>query len=50
MNVWVPIFKLRQKGLSLSLKNFMTNFEARKAEEAKKLLYKSESGKATITL
>ena len=49
-NVWVPIFKLRQKGLNLSLKNFMSNYEVRKAEELKKRLYTSESGKAVITL
>ena len=49
-NVWAPIFKMRQKGLTLSLKNFMKNYEARKAEEEKKTLYKSESGKAVITL
>ena len=48
--MWLPIFKMRQKGLTLSLKNFMTNYEARKAEEEKKTLYKSESGKAIITL
>ena len=41
---------MRQKGLTLSLKNFMTNYEMKKAEEEKKLLYKSESGKAIITL
>jgi len=28
----------------------MANYEARKAEEEKKTLYKSESGKAIITL
>ena len=50
MNVWVPIFKMRPKGLSLSLKNFMTGYEKRKTEEEKKTLYKSESGKAVITL
>ena len=49
-NVWAPIFKMRQKGLQLSLKNFMANYEAKKAEEEKKTLYKSESGKAVITL
>lgn len=50
INVWLPIFKMRQKGLTLSLKGFMSNYEARKVEEEKKVLYKSESGKATITL
>lgn len=24
MNVWLPIFKMRQKGLNISLKNFMS--------------------------
>ena len=50
LNVWAPIFKMRQKGLMLSLKTFMTNYDAKKAEEEKKILYKSESGKAIITL
>ena len=49
-NVWVPLFKLRQKGVTLSLKSFMSSYEARKVEEAKKMLYKSESGKAVVTL
>ena len=49
-NVWVPIFKLRQKGITLSLKNFISNYEVRKAEEMQKRLYTSESGKAVITL
>lgn len=44
------MFKMRQKGITLSMKNFMANFEARKAEEEKKMLYKSESGKAVVTL
>ena len=49
-NVWIPIFKLRQKGLRLSLKNFISHYEKRKEEEKKKLLFVSESGKAKITL
>lgn len=50
MNVWLPIFKMRQKGLNISLKNFMSQFDKRKEEEKKKLLFMSESGKAKVTL
>lgn len=49
-NVWLPIFKMRQKGLKISLTNFSQQYEKRKAEEAKKILYMSESGKAKVTL
>lgn len=49
-NVWLPIFKMRQKGLHISLKNFMSQYEKRKEEENKKLLFVTKSGKAKITL
>lgn len=41
---------MRQKGLKISLKNFMIQYEARKEEEKKKTLFVSESGKAKVTL
>ena len=49
-NVWLPIFKMRQKGLRLSLSNFMKQYDKRKEDEARRLLFKSESGKAKVTL
>lgn len=49
-NVWLPIFKMRQKGFRIPLTNFMSQYQKRKEEEAKKTLYVSESGKARITL
>lgn len=49
-NVWLPIFKMRQKGLRISLTDFSWQYEKRKAEEAKKICYTSESGKAKVTL
>ena len=49
-NVWLPLFKLRQKGLSISLKGFMQQYEKRKEEEKKRTLFVSESGKAKVTL
>lgn len=49
-NVWLPIFKMRQKGLTVSLKNFIEQYAKRKEEEKKKLLFVSESGKAKVTL
>ena len=47
-NVWIPLFKLRQKGLDLSLKNFMKQYDKRKEEEKKHTLFVSESGKAKV--
>ena len=49
-NVWIPLFKMRQKGLRISMKNFMEQYDKRKEEEKKKLLFVSESGKAKVTL
>lgn len=49
-NVWIPLFKMRQKGLKISMKNFMTQYEKKREEEKKKLIFVSESGKAKITL
>lgn len=50
MNVWMPLFRLRQKGLKISFKSFSEQYTKRKEEEAKKLLFASESGKAKVTL
>lgn len=49
-NVWMPIFRMRQKGLKISLKSFMQQYEKRKKDEADKLIFKSESGEAKVTL
>ena len=49
-NVWIPLFKMRQKGLRISMKNFMEQYDKRKEEEKKKLLFVSESGKAKVTM
>ena len=49
-NVWLPLFKMRQKGVKISLKNFISQYDRRKEEEAKKLVFMSESGKAKVTL
>ena len=49
-NVWIPIFKMRQKGLHISMKNFMQQFDQRKREEEAKMIFKSESGEAKVTL
>ncbi|MBP5784614.1 MAG: hypothetical protein J6W16_03400, partial [Methanobrevibacter sp.] len=29
-NIWIPIFKMRQKGLNISLKSFIEQYEKRK--------------------
>lgn len=49
-NVWLPIFKMRQKGLNISLKNFIQQYEKRKEDEKKRTIFVSESGKAKVTL
>lgn len=50
LDIWVPLFKLKQKTLNVSLSGFVTQFEARKKAEAEKLIKKSASGEAVITL
>lgn len=49
-NVWIPLFKLRQKGFRMSLSNFASQYNKRKADEEKRTIFKSESGEAKITL
>ena len=49
-NVWIPIFKMRQKGLNISLKGFIEQYEKRKEDEKKRTLFVSESGKAKVML
>ena len=49
-NVWIPLFKLRQKGFRMPLSNFANQYKKRKEEEEKRTLFKSESGEATVTL
>lgn len=49
-NVWLPMFKLRQKGFRISYKMFKQQYAKRKEEEAMKLVFASKSGKAKITL
>ena len=48
--VWMPLFRLRQKGLKISYKNFEAQYVARKEEEKAKSIFVSKSGKARITL
>lgn len=50
LNIWLDIFRLRQKTLCVSMKHFVNSYEKRQEEEQKKLIAKSESGEATITL
>lgn len=49
-NVWVPLFRLPQKGFKISYTSFSKQYEKRKEDEAKRLVFKSKSGKARITL
>ena len=48
--VWMPLFRMRQKGLKISYKNFEAQYVARKEEEKAKSIFVSKSGKARITL
>ena len=50
LNIWLDIFRLRQKTLHVSMTHFVNSYEKRQEEEQKKLIAKSESGEATITL
>ncbi len=47
-NVWMPLFKMRQKGLKISLKNFMQQYQKRLDDERAKTLFVSKSGKARV--
>ena len=44
MNIWVDLFKLRQKTLTIGLDGFIKQFEKRKADEEKRTIFKTESG------
>ena len=48
--VWIPLFRLKQKTLNISLDSFVKQNEARKKLEAEKIIKKSASGEAIITL
>ena len=48
--VWVPLFRLKTKTLHVSLDSFVKQFETRKRIEAEKVIKKSESGEAVITM
>lgn len=49
-NVWLPIFRMRQKGLKISYKNFKQQYVSRKSTEKANTIFASKSGKARITL
>lgn len=50
LGIWIDLFRLKQKTLRVSLDSFVKQFDARKKAEAEKLIKKSASGEATITL
>ncbi len=49
-NVWLPIFKLRQKGMKISFNEFERQYLERKANEDKRTIFKSASGNAKIVV
>lgn len=50
IDIWLGLFKLKQKTLQISLNAFVDQFEKRKKAEASKIIKKSASGQAVITL
>lgn len=44
LGIWIDMFRLKSKTLKLSLSKFIEQYEARKAEEDKKRIFKSENG------
>jgi len=48
--VWIPLFRMKQKTLRVSMDSFVKQFEERKRAEAEKLIKMSASGEAVITL
>lgn len=50
LQIWIDLFRLKQKSLHVSLDAFVKQNEARKKMEAEKVIKKSASGEAIITL
>lgn len=50
LQIWIDLFRLKQKTLKISLDSFVKQNEARKKLEAEKVIKKSASGEAVITL
>ena len=48
LNIYVDLFRLRQKTLTVSMKSFGEQYEARKKKEAENTIFKNENG-ITIT-
>lgn len=44
INIWLDLFRLRQKTLTISMKNFSVQYENRKKKEAENTIYKDDSG------
>lgn len=50
LQIWIDLFRLRQKTLTVSLTNFIEQYNKRKDEESRKVIAESESGEALITM
>lgn len=50
LGIWIDLFRLKPKTFRVSLDSFVKQFDARKKAEAEKLIKKSASGEAIITL
>lgn len=50
LDIYVNRFRLKQKTIKMSLASFVRQTEARRAEQEKKIIARSESGEAVITL
>lgn len=50
LGIWIDLFRMKQKTLNVSLDAFVKQSEARKKEEEAKIIKKSASGEAVITM
>lgn len=44
LNIWLDMFRLRQKTLSIGMNGFIAQYKARKEQEARNTIFKTESG------
>lgn len=50
LGIWIDLFRMKQKTLNISLDSFVKQSEARKKEEESKVIKRSSSGEAVITM
>ena len=50
LGIWIDLFRMKQKTLNISLDSFVKQSEARKKEEESKVIKRSSSREAVITM